>query len=789
MPSHQKADLTTSSLLDDLNEELERHKRQKADKSPLPKPQGSVRCRLGNRVGDLGVQDGRGCEQRELYGVIFMCNRRTWKECLGQCLFGLPSGKKTLVEKVVPGMKLFLFEYERRQLWGVFKAASHGTMDIIPNAYSGGSFPCQVRVDVPEYYVALNEDEFYDVLKDNYFSDNKFHFDLDREQYLKSRGLEPECIQYQSNEYLLEKCVSMGQLLISNEEALEYYKVLRNKPLTPELCTCKQWIAQGEICLHSQEEVEFGYRRVEKVVKRIERPASGSNCSVPCLDMDIQHKWHIEGDVSGFTKGGDDKGGSMPLYSMVNTHRSVENVNPSEHLPQNHSNRANGKSVWDRISGRAKPPVASQLAQRNVDFCADPSESLTMEVISDSKVIEVETDSVEDDFKCGIVIEDVKEEYSIGFKRRRPKEMGVSGSTALVQTRIKSVDFQSEVGGTKLSHEAQTNKRRRKLIRPFFEDPNGRPLVDQLTTTSESASLFCTNSGDASQTGTLKLSLEEGYDLKTMKDNEDRVNSSLHNGNSFVNSGSSGNVSMRAVSTSNLPAKLDLNIPWESPVEDFVSSGLENTYNHGISLDSELKQDVDSKSPLHNKETDSCLDCSGKGAKSSDNMQNDVPVYPVPLSTQMDKLFEEYAGSGGASELFDTDSNCLSLQLMPRSSSRVNVHSLNSCSSTKEAVCNSSPMMEQMNVSVGLAAPSQAAVKDMPLQLGVSCGAKVSEVDIQLTDNNKVPKHLSDNPSNMLDIKSLLNGLQVSGVELQLGTSPCLILKLDNSCPDVNNRS
>jgi hypothetical protein len=97
----------------------------------------SVYSRLGP---DRGLLPGSA-----LSGAIFMCNRTTMKECLDLLLFGLPRSRRALVEQIVPGMKLFLFEFERRELWGVFEATSCGAMDIVPNAYTGGSFAWQVR--------------------------------------------------------------------------------------------------------------------------------------------------------------------------------------------------------------------------------------------------------------------------------------------------------------------------------------------------------------------------------------------------------------------------------------------------------------------------------------------------------------------------------------------------------------------------------------------------------------------------------------------------------------------
>lgn len=156
MPTHSKpkpkpiSNLAVTALLHDLNEELDRKKRKKKeeDDSSIKKPQSSIRRRLGPRIDDQDVPESIHGHGSQIFGAIFMCNRRTRRECLRHRLFGLPINKKSLVEQVVPGMMLFLFEFERRELWGVFEATSYGDMDIVPNAYSGGSFPCQVHLNL-----------------------------------------------------------------------------------------------------------------------------------------------------------------------------------------------------------------------------------------------------------------------------------------------------------------------------------------------------------------------------------------------------------------------------------------------------------------------------------------------------------------------------------------------------------------------------------------------------------------------------------------------------------------
>ena len=79
------------------------------------------------------------------FGAIFMSNSATKKECLKRKIFGLPLAMANFVKQVKSGMILFLFEYEKRELYGVFQATSDGIMNLKPQAFtSSGNFPAQV---------------------------------------------------------------------------------------------------------------------------------------------------------------------------------------------------------------------------------------------------------------------------------------------------------------------------------------------------------------------------------------------------------------------------------------------------------------------------------------------------------------------------------------------------------------------------------------------------------------------------------------------------------------------
>ncbi|CAN4080357.1 unnamed protein product [Withania somnifera] len=118
------------------------------------------------------------------FGAIFMSNIATKRDCLKHKVFGLPSSMTNFVKEVKKGMVLFLFEYEKRQLFGVYRAISDGGTNIVPHAFrsSGKQFSAQVQFEPIWYCSPLSENEFRDAIGENYFSARKFHFGLSDEQ-------------------------------------------------------------------------------------------------------------------------------------------------------------------------------------------------------------------------------------------------------------------------------------------------------------------------------------------------------------------------------------------------------------------------------------------------------------------------------------------------------------------------------------------------------------------------------------------------------------------------------
>ncbi|KAG5537303.1 hypothetical protein RHGRI_024674 [Rhododendron griersonianum] len=122
-------------------------------------------------------------------GFIFMCNARTKPECYRYRVFGLPAGRREDVEKVKKGMKLFLFDYDVKLLYGVYEATSDGQMNLEPSAF-GGNFPAQVSFAIHKECLPLHETVFKFALRENY-EGFKFKAELTRQQVKDLSSLFP----------------------------------------------------------------------------------------------------------------------------------------------------------------------------------------------------------------------------------------------------------------------------------------------------------------------------------------------------------------------------------------------------------------------------------------------------------------------------------------------------------------------------------------------------------------------------------------------------------------------
>jgi len=102
-------------------------------------------------VSDMEETKGK----RAISGYVFVCTNNTESECFKESLFGSGKAYGPAVLRIKKRDILFLNNLDKDVLYGIYRAASDGGLNIRPKTWHG-KYPYQVKVEIPQNTLELN---------------------------------------------------------------------------------------------------------------------------------------------------------------------------------------------------------------------------------------------------------------------------------------------------------------------------------------------------------------------------------------------------------------------------------------------------------------------------------------------------------------------------------------------------------------------------------------------------------------------------------------------------------
>ncbi|KMT18050.1 hypothetical protein BVRB_2g032420 [Beta vulgaris subsp. vulgaris] len=308
---------------------------------------------------------------RKLGGLIFMCSAKTKSDCFHYKIMALPASKMEVVLGIKPGLKLFLYDFDLKLLYGIFEASCAGGLKLEPAAF-GGAFPAQVRFKIFEDCLPLPESVLKKAIKENYDErTHKFKTELTSKQVKKLQSLFRPVRQSHQKDHCALRPTLSDPLFVTEEE-------YRSHGLRPELRGLRldttPYISVQESYGTNQERQQV-FRSPTLIYK--EAPATQEqvfrNPSITYRDISYtqEERFGKPDSVYGpFSSLRDPGVGSEPLFFSENEYRKYGLRGRSEHAPSLNATR--------RPSNESDGYRENQYQTQNYNVTSsDPFSSLT----------------------------------------------------------------------------------------------------------------------------------------------------------------------------------------------------------------------------------------------------------------------------------------------------------------------------------------------------------------------------------------------------------------------------